>query len=549
MTQLSVILQTERWNERLRACLEALAHQTLDRHDFEVIVVDHSNAGLEAGLAQMALPYSCKAVRATGSNPGQGFKQGVEAAGGRFCLFIKEDQIAAPGLFAEHLRVQLETEPTLEEGVIGIGCVVFLPRPQSNSYIRQYCRWQKKQSDALASGERPLTWADCNQLNFCASRQAILAAGNFSEELLDGAEIDLVFRLVQGGGRCVYLPGAVCTCEESRGFTEFAHETVQRGASYVNLWHRQPAMLPGLLGNFYDTSLRGILLRRFFLWLTLPPIFLALVGPLLGENAWASEWFKFFERYCFWYGVKRTLPDRSSWQRLIHGTPILMYHAIGSRDEPASRYILPVARFARQMALLKFLGYRVISLEEYLDCLVKFRLAPERSLVITLDDGYLDNFQFAFPVLGRYRFTATIFVVSGGMGSTNQWDEGSPLTGRPVMTVLQARQLHHAGISSGAHTCSHPTLTEIPLEQSVQEIQGSKDEMERELGVPVTTFAYPHGKFNPAILAQVQRAGYKGACSVQRGLNTPASPPFALYRTEIFGTTSLFQFLRSVWSG
>ena len=91
-------------------------------------------------------------------------------------------------------------------------------------------------------------------------------------------------------------------------------------------------MLPGLLGNFFDTSLRGILLRRFLLWLRLSPVFLARIGRLLQDNAWAaSEWFKFFQSYSFWYGVKQALPDRSIWRRLTYGTPILMYHAFGSR--------------------------------------------------------------------------------------------------------------------------------------------------------------------------------------------------------------------------
>ena len=144
----------------------------------------------------------------------------------------------------------------------------------------------------------------------------------------------------------------------------------------------------------------------------------------------------------------------------------------------------------------------------------------------------MDNYQVAFPVLRRFGFKATIFIVNDGLGDCNHWDEGSTLTGRPMLTASQARELQRAGISLGSHTCSHPTLTDLSA-SSWEEINRSKSDLEREFGAPVQTFAYPHGIYNPTTLDQVKRAGYLGACSVERGLNTPAAPQFALYRTEI----------------
>jgi peptidoglycan/xylan/chitin deacetylase (PgdA/CDA1 family) len=334
---------------------------------------------------------------------------------------------------------------------------------------------------------------------------------------------------------------------ESHSFTSLANETRGRGSAYVSLWCRQPAMLSKLLGSFYDTGLRGIVLRRLLLLLRLPPVLLALPSLLLGEYARSWEWFKFLQSYCFWYGVRHALPDRRTWRRLTHGTPILMYHAFGGVGDVPNRYVLPQRRFAWQMTLLKRLGYQVISLEEYLVCLRESRLPPECALVITIDDGYQDNYLLAYPVLRRYGFTATIFLVSGG--GRNNWDEEGPLAGRPVMTTSQIHELQRAGISFGAHTRTHPSLPEISTEQAWDEISGVKTDLERELGAPVLTFAYPYGKDNGAIQTQAEQAGYLGACGVRRGLNTPAAPPFALYRTEIIGTASLFHFLLSVWSG
>jgi len=542
MMQVSVIIQTRGWSERLEGNLESLAQQTLESSDFEVILLDYSLENLEDRLAQMALPCSWSVIKQAGSSWGTALNRGVEAASGRFCLFLRDDIKADPGLLAEHLHVQQE-----KSGALGIGVVHYTPKEGAGWYARQFSRWQNERISTLTLGEREPTWADCTLTNLCAPRQAIQATGNFCTHLEHGYDVELAFRLEQDGLCCTFIPSAAGVSEEAHSFATLASETRERGAAYVSLWCHQPATLSGLLGSFYDTSLRGIVLRRLLLLLRLPPVLLAFPSLLLGKYDRGWEWFKFLQSYCFWYGVRHALPDRRMWRRLTHGTPILMYHAFADVGEVPSRYVLPQRCFAWQMALLKRLGYQVISLEEYLVCLHESRLPPERALVITIDDGYLDNYLLAYPVLRRYGFTATIFLVTGG--DRNNWDEDGPLAGRPAMTASQARELQRAGISFGAHTRTHPRLPEISTEQAWEEISGAKADLEKELGVPVQTFAYPHGKENEAIQTQVEQAGYLGACGVGRGLNTPAAPPFALYRTEIIGTASLLQFLQSVLSG
>ncbi len=542
MMQVSVIIQTSRWSERLRANLESLAQQTLESSDFEVILVDHSLENLQDRLSQMHLPYSWEVIKHADGSPGTVLNRGVEAASGRFCLFLREYLVADPGLLVEHLQAQQENR-----GVLGIGLVRYTPKEGAGWYTGQFCRWQNERNSALTQGERQPNWAECTLANLCAPRQAIQAIGNFYTHLEHGYEVDLAFRLEQAGLRCTFIPSAAGVCEECNSFVTLAAETRERGAAYVSLWRRQPAMLSGLLGSFYDTCLRGIVLRRLLLLLPFPPALLALPSLLLGEKARGWEYFKFLQSYCFWYGVRRALPDRRTWRRLTHGTPILMYHAFAGVGEIPNRYILPQRHFAWQMALLKRLGYQVISLEEYLGCLRESRLPPERALVITIDDGYLDNYMLAYPVLRRYGFTATIFLVT--REHRNNWDKHAPLTGRPMMTTSQVCELQRGGISFGAHSRTHPALPEISAEQAWEEISGARTDLERELGAPVQTFAYPYGMNNVAVQTQAEQAGYLGACGVRRGLNTSAAPPFALYRTEIIGTASLLYFLLSVWSG
>ena len=543
MIQISVIILTEGRGERLFASLETLTDQTLEPVDFEAILVAYMIEGLDEDLERMSLPFSCKVVRPANFFSSEALLRGVEEARGRFCLFLQEGQRAVPELLAEHLSLQSATG-----GAVGVGRVTYHPVAGSGWYARQYGHWQNQQAEAICKGESAINFTACSNLNFSAPRAAILNADITSNDGCESAGIELAFWLTNNGLRCIYIPGAASVREEHRSFAALARETTLCGASAVRLWRRHPEMLGGLFGHFYDTSLRGVILRRFLLWLGILPVWIGPIGPLLRDSALGREWFKFLHNFCYWYGVKRELRERLTWRSLTYGTPILMYHAFCRADERASRYILPQRRFAWQMALLKILGYHTITLEEYLEALTTYSLVPDRSLVITMDDGYRDNFELAFPVLHRLGFSATVFLVAGGLGKNNNWDQDSQLTGRPIISASQAHELQRAGISLGSHTCSHPTLTDI-FPESWDEIKKSKVDLEHEFGKPVQTFAYPHGIYNPSILEQVKQAGYLGACGVERGLNTPAAPQFALYRSEILGTTSLSKFLVAVWMG
>src|ERR1041385_3189005 len=146
-----------------------------------------------------------------------------------------------------------------------------------------------------------------------------------------------------------------------------SHNTEEeRGSAYVELWKQHPELLSELFGNFYDTSPRGIFLRRLLFALNIPPRWLKIVGTGLFNSMAKEKWSVFFQQYCFWWAVRRAIGNRQIWQRLTHGVPILMYHAFAGVGENASRYVVPIRSFRAQMWLLKHLGYHVISLEEYL---------------------------------------------------------------------------------------------------------------------------------------------------------------------------------------
>lgn len=246
------------------------------------------------------------------------------------------------------------------------------------------------------------------------------------------------------------------------------------------------------------------------------------------------------------------LPGRSlveRWRRFAYATPVLMYHAFGASSEIASHYVIPARRFAQQMAWLKWMRYRVIGLEEYLRCRREGCLPLRRSIVITMDDGYADNWTVAYPVLSHYRFQATIFVVTNQIGGTYYTNVQSELNGRPMLSWSEIEALRQAGIEIGGHTRDHPDLTKLSSEQAWQEIEGSKLELERRLDSTVHCFSYPFGRYNEQVQTLVQQAGFLGACSSNTGLNTPRTPLLALRRVEIYGTASLMDFALAVCFG
>ena len=327
------------------------------------------------------------------------------------------------------------------------------------------------------------------------------------------------------------------------------HSEEERGSAYVELWRKNPKLLPELLGNFYDTSPRGVLLRRLLLATHIPPRWMEVAGNWIVSLVGKEKWSVFLLQYGFWFGVYRSIRNHATWTRLTQGVPILMYHAFGGPGEGASRFVLPVRKFKIQMWILRFLKYHVIRLDDYLKYMENGQLPPERSIILTIDDGYEDNYSLAYPILKQFGFPATIFLVSSYLGQTNRWDRDEILTGRALFGLTAAKEMQNDGISFGSHTRTHPFLTRLSQQQTREEICQSKADLEQNLGIRIRLFSYPYGDYDDQVAAAVKETGFDGACTTDTGLNTFQTSTFALRRTEIFGTFSLWRFLRAVFSG
>lgn len=229
--------------------------------------------------------------------------------------------------------------------------------------------------------------------------------------------------------------------------------------------------------------------------------------------------------------------------RQVQACPIFMYHNIAPVPRGLRRwrslYVNPAA-FARQMWLLKRLRYKGLSMSDAMPYLRGERQG--RIAVITLDDGYLDNLESALPILQRHGFTATCYVVSGSIGRFNNWDDQKLGVRKTLMTSEQLRNWRDGGMEIGAHTRTHPHLTQCNDAQLRDEIVGSKADLEDHLGIPVIQFCYPYGDVDDRVAAVAQTAGYAAATTTQRGRATPGMDLWRLPRVQVARHHGLPQF-------
>ncbi|HKY70074.1 MAG TPA: polysaccharide deacetylase family protein [Gammaproteobacteria bacterium] len=141
-------------------------------------------------------------------------------------------------------------------------------------------------------------------------------------------------------------------------------------------------------------------------------------------------------------------------------------------------------------------------------------LQDEAIACITFDDGLLDNYENALPILENYGVKASFFIPTGSIGKTHRAFYGD----QKCMSAGQLRELVSLGHEIGAHTVTHPKLTTVPLAQSRQEIAESKSRLEDLVSESVISFAYPKGGYNNEVKQLVRESGFRYAATIREAL-------------------------------
>ena len=200
--------------------------------------------------------------------------------------------------------------------------------------------------------------------------------------------------------------------------------------------------------------------------------------------------------------------------------PVLLYHRIGDTE---GHLTISPEKFETDLAKLRELGYTTISLSTFRSFLIDSNVEmPAKPIMLSFDDGYLDNFMNAYPLLRKYGMTATFYIITSMVGEEDR------------LAVGHIREMASNGMSIGSHTVSHRMLGDMGKEEAENELVLSRNYLEGMLQKPVEFVAYPKGSYNGETGPLAYESGYRGGFSITPGTCTRNTNPFVLRRIPIF---------------
>ncbi len=218
---------------------------------------------------------------------------------------------------------------------------------------------------------------------------------------------------------------------------------------------------------------------------------------------------------------------------------ILMYHMISEpQTKKEVKYACPPKQFEQHLQMLLSSGFKPISIKAVEEYYIHHTPLPDKAFLVTLDDGFEDNYSNAFPILKRYQIPAVIYLATGLIGKTNQWMTMPTFSERKMLSWMQIKKMASQGIDFGSHTVTHPKLNELDDDNVGKELVQSKKVIEEHLGVECQHFAYPYGLLTEKTRELVQQAGFKTACTTRSGFNNVERNPLTLHRIEVYGDDS-----------
>jgi peptidoglycan/xylan/chitin deacetylase (PgdA/CDA1 family) len=217
---------------------------------------------------------------------------------------------------------------------------------------------------------------------------------------------------------------------------------------------------------------------------------------------------------------------------------VLMYHSISNNNDKFFK-VRPV-EFEKQMAYLHEFNFNVVSLatlEQYLEQ----GIIPPKTVILTFDDGYEDNFYSAWPILRKYNFPAAIFLTTG---LTAGADKITPLN------LAQMKKMAASGlVDFEPHTVNHPKLTKIDLAEAEKEIALSRDFINRQFKKKSVFFAYPYGSYNDQIIGLLKKLDFRLGFTIEKGVIKTTDNRLLLKRNSVDSAVTMIQFKALVKRG
>ncbi|NEQ36312.1 MAG: polysaccharide deacetylase family protein [Okeania sp. SIO3I5] len=217
-------------------------------------------------------------------------------------------------------------------------------------------------------------------------------------------------------------------------------------------------------------------------------------------------------------------------KQVVEAVPILMYHSISVN--PKNDLMVPPDVFAAQMKHLHETGYQTITFKDLEDWQAG-KPIPKKPILLTFDDGYIDNYTTAYPILKKYNLQATFFISFNYLGDSRH------------ISWQNIQEMYNSGlIQFGSHTNSHPDLTVISSTQRQAEIFQSKEKIEEKIGSEVIAFSYPAGVYNDLVLRDVSEARYKFGVTTKPGNARVEQGLLSLHRVRVHGYYTVEDFVK-----
>lgn len=249
---------------------------------------------------------------------------------------------------------------------------------------------------------------------------------------------------------------------------------------------------------------------------------------------------------------------RWNWWRspVTGGLPVLTYHKIGAAPKGSRLKPLWVtaARFREQMLTLKRWGYTTLTFAQLRDIDLGKQPMPKKPALVTFDDGYANNYELAYPILGELGLKGNIFLVCDTLDGHNAWHNPASEPWLPMLTWAQVKEMQDSGvIEMGSHTMSHKNLATLPIDEARWQMVESKKRLEEKLGREMLGFAYPYGAgaYAPQVRKAAREAGYRYDFAFKSGIThwpwNPESGP--IKRLYIRGDDNRLDFYLNMTRG
>jgi len=530
----SVVIPTYRRRDRVLRNVRALAEQ--DFSDFEAIVVDDgSDDGSAAALRALETPFPLAVLEQENQGAAGARNVGARAARGEILLFLDDDMEAAPSLLAEHDRSHREGADLV------VGDMPLHPDSPAGLLSWGVGLWAQTRRERLTAPGAEPGLDDLLTGQMSISREAFDRLGGFDtsftrEGLFGGEDIDFSYRVVKAGLRVAYNPAAISYQYYDVDPAAYLRRSRETGRSEEELVLKHPEQR-----DRFDAA-PDFHTRRSRL----------LLGPLVAAPDWASQPLRalavalvrggrrdrYTRRLFFWM---RTVEHRRG-TRLARKAAagsgsaiVLAFHAVADLggDPVLAEYGVPPQRFAEHLDALARHGWKFVDLDAVLAALDGRAQLPERALLVSFDDCYVDLLSDGCPILAERGVPAVAFAVAGLTGKTNEWDQ--PLGARELRLLdgegLLA--LPGQGVEVGSHGMNHHPLSKLERGEAEREVRESATALEA-AGLPrPRAFSYPHGEWTRAVAAAARSTGYAAAFTVTPGRVERGCDPYALPRIEV----------------